>query len=154
MAHAICEKTSLHGQFIAHSQNIHWKAWSLFLLLESKLLWKLSFDDKSPTKLWRQSEKAFVKWFWGVPIQFRFVDTHVGFQSLSLFLLKGSLVNPLNIPLAQWNKKWFCWRKARGSFFYPNAPSPLIVFTQMTVQSATRLADTLTIYLSKLMYYF
>ena len=39
-------------------------------------------------------------------------------------------------------------------FFYSNTPSPLIVFTQMTMRSATRLADTLTIYLSKLMNYF
>ena len=52
-------------------------------------------------------------------------------------------------------QKMILLAKSKGFFsFYPNAPSPLIVFIQMTVQSAARLADTLTIYLSKLRNYF
>ena len=51
-----------------------------------------NFDANLKRLLWNGfGESLFILDSW----------THVGFQSLSLFLLKGSLVNPLNIPLAQ-----------------------------------------------------
>ena len=51
-----------------------------------------NFDTNLKRILWNGfGESLFILDSW----------THVGFQSLSLFLLKGSLVNPLNIPLAQ-----------------------------------------------------
>ena len=53
-----------------------------------------NFDTNLKRLLWNGfGESLFI--FWGDSW------THVGFQSLSLFLLKGSLVNPLNISLAQ-----------------------------------------------------
>ena len=48
---------------------------------KSQLLWKLSFDDKSLTKLQRESEKTLVEWFWQVLVPLR-LATWIWFQSL------------------------------------------------------------------------
>ena len=48
--------------------SVYQKKWkiSLLPLFKSKLLWKLSLDDESLTKLRRESEKTLVEWFWRV----------------------------------------------------------------------------------------
>ena len=48
---------------------------------KSQLLWKLSFDDKSLTKLQHESEKTLVEWFWQVLVPLRLASC-IWFQSL------------------------------------------------------------------------
>ena len=55
-----------------------WKT-SVLLFFKSKLLWKLSFDGKSLTRLQRKSEKTLVEWFWLAQVR-----TCIRFQSLVL----------------------------------------------------------------------
>ena len=57
---------------------VYQKKWkiSVLLLFKSKLLWKLKFDDESLTKLWRESEKTLVEWFWRVLAESRWIWKH------------------------------------------------------------------------------
>ena len=56
--------------------SVHQKKWkiSVLLLFKSKLIWKLSFDDNSLTKLRRKSEKTLVEWFWRILARVRHAD--------------------------------------------------------------------------------
>ena len=40
------------------------------------MLWKLSFDDESLTKLRGESEKTLMEWFWRVLARVRLADLH------------------------------------------------------------------------------
>ena len=64
--------------YISLTRSVYQKKWkiSVLLLFKSKLLWKLKFDDENLTKLWRESEKTLVKWFWRVLAESRWISKH------------------------------------------------------------------------------
>ena len=73
--------TNLACVFLYHFNCLSekWKDF-VWLLFKSKLLWiwwklwKLSFDDESLTKIWREREKTLVKWFWQDLVQVRLAE--------------------------------------------------------------------------------
>ena len=72
--------------FLSLALSVDQKKWKISVLLsfKSKLLWKLSFDDKSLTIIRRESEKTLVEWFWRVLGRLRLADSRQTSKLVSL----------------------------------------------------------------------